>query len=107
MPAAFTAATVVLLVRDQGGYFPVSWGWGALALAGVFLTWILATARTDAAPCRGRAMQAASRPHGCVANRQRRGRGWIALGRRERVWRGHAAPGRAPRRTMAGSAGAA
>jgi hypothetical protein len=48
VPAAFTAATVVLLVRDQGGYFPVSWGLVALALAGVFLSWMLATARTDA-----------------------------------------------------------
>jgi hypothetical protein len=42
------ATAVVLLARDQGGYFPVSWGWGALALAGLVVTWLAASARTDA-----------------------------------------------------------
>jgi hypothetical protein len=67
VPAAFTAATVVLLVRDQGGYFPDSWGWGALALAGVFLTWILATARTDAGRADGLFLLSLSALTGWVA----------------------------------------
>jgi hypothetical protein len=40
--------TVVLVVRDQGGYFPPSWGWSALALFGVVVTWLVASGRTDA-----------------------------------------------------------
>jgi hypothetical protein len=48
VPAAVAAATVVLVVRDQGGYFAPSWGWSALALAGVVVTWLIASARTDA-----------------------------------------------------------
>jgi hypothetical protein len=47
-PAAVLVATVVLLARDQGGYFPPSWGWGGVALAGVCVTWLVASARTDA-----------------------------------------------------------
>ena len=39
---------VVLVVRDQGGYFPTSWGWSALALVGVLATWLVAGAPTDA-----------------------------------------------------------
>ena len=46
--AAVVVVAVVLLVRDQGGYFPPSWGWSALALAGVAVTWFLASGRTDA-----------------------------------------------------------
>jgi hypothetical protein len=38
----------VLLARDQGGYFPPSWGWSGVALAGVVVTWLVASARTDA-----------------------------------------------------------
>lgn len=48
MPAVVLAATVVLLARDQGGYFPPSWGWSGVALAGVCVTWLVASARTDA-----------------------------------------------------------
>jgi O-antigen ligase len=48
VPAAVAAATVVLLVRDQGGYFAPSWGWSALALFGVVVTWLVASGRTDA-----------------------------------------------------------
>ena len=48
VPAAVLATTVVLIARDQGGYFPPSWGWSALALAGVAVTWLVASARTDA-----------------------------------------------------------
>jgi hypothetical protein len=48
VPAAVLAATVVLLARDQGGYFPTSWGWSGVALAGVVVTWLVASARTDA-----------------------------------------------------------
>jgi len=48
VPAVVVAATVVLIVRDEGGYFPVSWGWSALALAGVVVTWLVADGRTDA-----------------------------------------------------------
>ena len=48
VPAAVAAVAVVLLASDQGGYFPTSWGWAALALAGVVVTWLLAGARTDA-----------------------------------------------------------
>src|SRR2546423_4584029 len=48
VPAAVAAAAVVLVARDQGGYFPPSWGWSALALAGVVVTWLAASARTDA-----------------------------------------------------------
>jgi O-Antigen ligase len=47
-PVLVAAATVVLLASDQGGYFPPSWGWAALALAGVVVTWLLASGRTDA-----------------------------------------------------------
>lgn len=53
MPAVVAAAAVVLLARDQGGYFPVSWGWAALALAGVVVTWLATSARTDAEPADG------------------------------------------------------
>ena len=48
VPAVFAAVTVALVVRDQGGYFPTSWGWSALALAGVLVTWLVASGRTDA-----------------------------------------------------------
>jgi len=48
VPAAVAAATVVLVVRDGGGYFPPSWGWSALTLAGVVVTWLVASGRTDA-----------------------------------------------------------
>jgi O-antigen ligase len=48
VPAVVATATVVLLARDQGGYFPASWGWSAVALAGVAVTWLVASARTDA-----------------------------------------------------------
>lgn len=50
VPAAVAAATVVLLARDQGGYFPPSWGWSSLALAGVVVVWLAVSARTDAGP---------------------------------------------------------
>jgi Flp pilus assembly protein TadD len=46
--AAVVVVTVVLLVRDQGGYFPPSWGWTVLALGGVVVTWLLVSARADA-----------------------------------------------------------
>jgi hypothetical protein len=48
VPAVVAAATVVLVARDQGGYFPSSWGWSGLALAGVVMTWLVASGRTDA-----------------------------------------------------------
>jgi O-Antigen ligase len=48
VPAAVLTATVVLLARDQGGYFPPSWGWSGVALAGAAVTWLVASARTDA-----------------------------------------------------------
>lgn len=48
MPASVLFATVVLIARDQGGYFPPSWGWSGVALAGVAVTWLVASARTDA-----------------------------------------------------------
>jgi hypothetical protein len=48
LPAAATAGAVVLIVRDQGGYFPPSWGWSALALAGAVVTWLVVSGRTDA-----------------------------------------------------------
>jgi hypothetical protein len=47
-PALFTALAVVLIVRDQGGYFPTSWGWSTLIFLGVVCTWLLASGRTDA-----------------------------------------------------------
>jgi hypothetical protein len=46
-PAVFTTATVVAVVSSQGGYFPTSWGWSALALLSVFCTWAIATGETD------------------------------------------------------------
>jgi hypothetical protein len=46
--AAVVAATVVLVASDQGGYFPTAWGWSALALAGVAVTWLMVSGRTDA-----------------------------------------------------------
>ena len=46
-PAVFAALAVGLIARDQGGYFPTSWGWSTLALVGVFVTWLIARARTD------------------------------------------------------------
>jgi hypothetical protein len=39
---------VVFIVRDDGGYFPTSWGWSALALLGVVAVWVVAAGRTDA-----------------------------------------------------------
>jgi O-antigen ligase len=47
-PAAFALLTVVLIVRDQGGYFPTSWGWSALALLAVVAVWAAAGGTTDA-----------------------------------------------------------
>ena len=40
----------MLIVRDQGGYFPTSWGWSAIALLGVLATWLAVGGRTDAGP---------------------------------------------------------
>jgi O-antigen ligase len=48
MAALFALLAVVFIVRDQGGYFPTSWGWSALALLGVLATWLGAGGRTDA-----------------------------------------------------------
>lgn len=48
VPGVFAAVTVTLVVRDQGGYFPPSWGWSALAFVGVVVTWLVASGRTDA-----------------------------------------------------------
>jgi hypothetical protein len=48
VPAAVLVATVVLVARDQGGYFPPAWGWSGVALAGVVVTWLVASARTNA-----------------------------------------------------------
>src|SRR6266566_2934401 len=47
-PAVFTTAAVVAIVASQGGYFPTSWGWSALALLAVFCTWAIAAGETDA-----------------------------------------------------------
>jgi O-antigen ligase len=47
-PAAFALLTVVLIVRDQGGYFATSWGWSALALLAVVVVWAAAGGTTDA-----------------------------------------------------------
>ncbi len=44
----FTTAAVVAIVASQGGYFPTSWGWSALALLAVFCTWAIAAGETDA-----------------------------------------------------------
>jgi len=49
-PAAaplFAALAVGLISRDQGGYFPTSWGWSTLALVAVFVTWLISRAATD------------------------------------------------------------
>ena len=43
----FAALAVGLIARDQGGYFPTSWGWSTLALVAVFVTWLIARASTD------------------------------------------------------------
>ena len=48
--ALFVLLAVVLIVRDEGGYFATSWGWSALALLGVGVTWLVAGGRTDAGP---------------------------------------------------------
>jgi O-antigen ligase len=45
--ALLALLVVVLVVRDQGGYFPTSWGWTALALLGVLGTWLVVAGRTD------------------------------------------------------------
>lgn len=47
-PALFTMLAVVWIASAQGGYFPTSWGWSALALLGVFCTWAVAAGETDA-----------------------------------------------------------
>jgi hypothetical protein len=44
----FTIAAVVAIVAWQGGYFPTSWGWSALALLAVFCAWAVAVGETDA-----------------------------------------------------------
>ncbi len=49
-PALVTILTIVLIVRDQGGYFSTSFGWSAMCLLAVIATWIVATGRTDAGP---------------------------------------------------------
>lgn len=46
--ALFALLAVVFIVRDQGGYFPTSWGWSAIALLGVVATWLASGGRTDA-----------------------------------------------------------
>lgn len=43
----FTLLVVVLIVQDQGGYFPTSFGWSALALLAVFVVWLVAGGATD------------------------------------------------------------
>ncbi len=47
-PGLFVVLAVVLIVQDQGGYFPTSFGWSALGLLGVALVWLLAGGVTDA-----------------------------------------------------------
>jgi hypothetical protein len=47
-PVAVTIAAVVWIAASQGGYFPTSWGWSALALLAVLCTWVLAAGVTDA-----------------------------------------------------------
>jgi O-Antigen ligase len=47
VPVVFTIAAVVGIAASQGGYFPTSWGWSALALAGVVGTWAVAAGETD------------------------------------------------------------
>jgi len=47
-PVVVTILAVVLIVRDQGGYFPTSFGWSALGLLAVSGMWVAAGARTDA-----------------------------------------------------------
>lgn len=48
LPSLFTILAVVFIVAAQGGYFPTSWGWSAIALLGVFGTWALVGGETDA-----------------------------------------------------------
>lgn len=46
-PAVYAALAVAFIASDEGGYFPTSWGWSALALTAVATTWLVAEARTD------------------------------------------------------------
>lgn len=43
----FAALAVALISRDQGGYFPTSWGWSTLALVAVIAVWLIARSATD------------------------------------------------------------
>jgi hypothetical protein len=47
-PALFTSLAVVCTAAYQGGYFATSWGWSAIALLGVLVTWTMASGLTDA-----------------------------------------------------------
>ncbi len=47
-PALFAALAVVCTVAYQGGYFSTSWGWSALALLSVLVTWTIVGGLTDA-----------------------------------------------------------
>ena len=47
-PALFVLVAVVLIVQDQGGYFPTSFGWSALGLLAVVLIWAVAGGLSDA-----------------------------------------------------------
>ena len=53
-PAVFSTAAVVAIVASQGGYFPTSWGWSALALLAVVL-------HPEAGPVRQRLVTLAGR----------------------------------------------
>jgi O-Antigen ligase len=46
-PPLFTALAIGLIAKNQGGYFPTSWGWSTLALLAVVATWLVAGPRTD------------------------------------------------------------
>ncbi len=47
-PAVLVAVALTGLVAAQGGYFPTSWGWSAMASLWVLGIWLVARARTDA-----------------------------------------------------------
>lgn len=46
-PAFLTALAIVLITREQGGYFATSWGWSILAMIGVVITWLISGPRTE------------------------------------------------------------
>lgn len=47
LPPFLVAAVVILLPAYQGGYFPVSWGWSALALLWVVGLWAILARRAE------------------------------------------------------------